>query len=425
MSYCGYIVQIKEIRKHNNADKLQVATVFGNDVIVGLDTVENDLMVYFPTDGRLNLDYCRENNLLRIKDDCGNNVGGYMEESKCHVTTLKLRGERSDGLLMPISSLSNFTDYTTLKEGDMVTTLNGVLICDKYIPRGKKQIQQGSTIKSNATSYPFFTEHRDTSQLAYNLSQFKQGDFCYITLKMHGTSQRTALTIQTHVKKENWFQKLFGIKNKPQQTWEYISGTRRCILKNFESGYYNSNAFRQSHHDAFIGKLHQGEEVFYEVVGYTYDGATIMPSCENSKTKDKEFIKQYGKTTSFTYGCGVGQSDIYVYRMTKTDSNGDVVEYPWHLVKLRCEQMGIKHVPEFDKFLFTTEEDLLNRVLSYVDGIDPIGKVHIKEGVVVRVDNKEKFSAFKHKNFNFKVLEGIVKEDDILDIEEADEVINE
>ena len=62
----------------------------------------------------------------------------------------------------------------------------------------------------------------------------------------------------------------------------------------------------------------------------------------------------------------------------------------------------------------------MERVNKFVDGEDPIGKTHIREGIVIRIDNKEKFKAFKHKNFWFKCLEGIIKADDVLDMEEAD-----
>ncbi|GAA0082841.1 hypothetical protein [Clostridium sp. CTA-6] len=145
-----------------------------------------------------------------------------------------------------------------------------------------------------------------------------------------------------------------------------------------------------------------------------------MPECDNKKTKDKEFVKQYGKTTKFTYGCDIGENNIYVYRMTMTNEDGDTVEYPWHLVKLRCEQMGVKYCPELDRFTFTSIEDLMSRVEKFVDGTDPIGKTHIREGIVVRIDNKENFTAYKHKNFTFKLLEGIIKESDILDMEESE-----
>ena len=63
---------------------------------------------------------------------------------------------------------------------------------------------------------------------------------------------------------------------------------------------------------------------------------------------------------------------------------------------------------------------------QYYDGEDPIGKTHIREGVVVRIINRPKFSAFKDKNFSFKLLEGIAKVNaDAPDMEEAQEIADE
>ena len=59
----------------------------------------------------------------------------------------------------------------------------------------------------------------------------------------------------------------------------------------------------------------------------------------------------------------------------------------------------------------------------YYDGPDPIGKTHVREGVVVRIVNRPKFTAYKHKNFSFKVLEGIIKDTaEAPDMEEAESV---
>jgi tRNA-binding EMAP/Myf-like protein len=436
MAYCAYIVKIKELRQHSNADRLQVATVFGNNVIVSLETKIDDMMCYFPTDGRLNVEYCRKNKLLREKDANGNNIGGYMDESKCNVTTIKLRGEKSDGLLLSISSLSEFTKVEDLKEGDTISVLNGIVICEKYIPRGSRNHRTTTSSKEkrkkkdNKISFPFFSEHSDTTQWAYNKHQFKYGDICYITLKMHGTSARTSLSLKEERKiLPYWIHNIlknFKFKLKSKTSWDYVSGTRRVVLSDYQGGYYGNDEFRKKWHDFFVGKLKKGEEAYYEILGYISEDKTIMPECSNAKTKDKEFIKKWGDTTRFTYGCEVGQNDIYVYRMTMTNEDGDVVEYPTELVKLRCEQMGVKFVPIFDKFIFTTIEDLEERVEKFVDGEDPIGKTHIKEGIVIRVDNKEKFTAFKHKNTDFKILEGIIKtQDNVLDIEEEQDIIKE
>jgi hypothetical protein len=52
-----------------------------------------------------------------------------------------------------------------------------------------------------------------------------------------------------------------------------------------------------------------------------------------------------------------------------------------------------------------------------------VGKTHVREGVVVRIVNRPKFTAYKSKNFSFKVLEGIVKDTAAApDMEEAQDV---
>jgi hypothetical protein len=240
-------------------------------------------------------------------------------------------------------------------------------------------------------------------------------------LKLHGTSGRTSNSLKLTTKPINKFiypiLKKFNLLPKPKKEWDIVTGTRRVVLKSNTDGYYK-DTFRGAWHDFFKNKLHKGETVYYEIVGYTDNNGLIMSSCDNKKTKDKEFIKQYGEVTNFTYGCDVGKNDMYIYRMTMTNEDGVVVEYSWDLVKLRAEQMGAKICLEFDKFIFTTIEDLDERVNKFCDGVDPVGKNHIREGVVIRIENKEKFTAYKHKNFNFKVLEDIVKLDDIPDLEE-------
>ena len=106
MSYFGYITTLKNLRKHPNADRLMLAECFGNTVCVPLTSNETDLVIYFPTDGQLSVEYCEYNNLVRKKDDAGNNIGGYMDPDKRNVKAINLRGEKSDGLVMPLESLA-------------------------------------------------------------------------------------------------------------------------------------------------------------------------------------------------------------------------------------------------------------------------------------------------------------------------------
>jgi hypothetical protein len=136
-----------------------------------------------------------------------------------------------------------------------------------------------------------------------------------------------------------------------------------------------------------------------------------------------------------------------------TNEDGFVVEYTPDFMRYRCEQMGVKCVPVFWKGFIPENEEVLyvdrdgddvadaNEVAfvkkadpgewilakanEYVDGPDPIGKTHLREGVVVRIVNRPKFSAYKQKSFEFRVLEGIIKDTAAApDMEEAQEVDN-
>lgn len=429
--YYAYVTTIKEIRKHDDADRLQCATIFGNNVIVDLSYHNGQRVVYFPVDGQLSEEFANDNNLVRKVDENGNRCGGYLDPNKRNIKAINLRGEKSDGLILPIETLGKYTDVSKLNDGDKINILNGHEICCKYIPRSNRVRNDIGTKKAKnkkeekeVVSYPFFEEHVDTAQLAYNERAFKKGDVCIITLKMHGTSGRTANTIQvTKKKRPAWIKKLFNINDKETYEYKAVSGTRRVTLRNYDNGYYGDDSFRLHWHKFFADRLPKGVEVYYELVGWVNDKTPIMPACKNSKVNDKEFKKQYGSQTVFTYGCNDGECKPYVYRMTYTNPDGVVFEIPWHQVQIECEKMGVNCVPTFDTFIFDSWEDLMGRVEKYYDGADPIGRTHIREGVVVRIDNREKFTAYKHKNFYFKVLEGIIKDEAVSpDMEEAQDI---
>ncbi len=61
-------------RPHPNADKLQLATVTGMQVIVGLDVKDKELGVFFPSDGQLSNQFCELNDLYPRFDDQGNQL---------------------------------------------------------------------------------------------------------------------------------------------------------------------------------------------------------------------------------------------------------------------------------------------------------------------------------------------------------------
>lgn len=435
--HCGYVTTLKNVRPHPNADKMKLADCFGNTVCVGLDAAEGEIGIYFPSDLQLSMEFAKENNLLRLYDENGHSIpgGGYLEPDKRNIKAISLRGVKSDGLFCSLSCVAyTGVNLDTLNVGDTITVVNGHDICQKYIPRGKKGSDNhgpaNRTRKKKAPIAPLFAEHADTEQLAYNMDAFRPSDEIEITLKMHGTSQRTGYLPVLAGYKRSLLDKILRRPGVPVYDWGYVSGTRRTILENFDGGFYGSNEFRENHSKYFEGKLWKGETVYYEVVGYTHTGAPIMAT----GSTPKEYVKEYGKKMEFSYGCEPPKSDIYVYRMTMTNEDGNVVEYTPDFMRYRCELMGVKTVPVFWKGFIdetidwndagmTAGEWARYEAEKYYDGPDPVGKTHIREGVVVRILNRPKFTAYKHKNWCFKVVEGIVKENaEAPDMEEAESV---
>ena len=479
MSYCGYVTNLMNVREHTNADNLVLATCFENTVCVAKDKYfEGQLGVYFPVDGQLSMEFCEKNGLLAVYDEFGKNIsGGYLDASKRNIRAIKLRGEQSDGLFLPIECLAyTGVDMKDLTPGTTITDVNGHHICKKYIPRKKNgkpsHVPAGQKLKKK-NSTPTFFEHKDTEQLVYHLNEFKPGDYIEITRKLHGTSGRTAFVptfnggYTTNNPFHKFIAKILPVKKAqkfaekhctPVFDYGTVTGTRRTILDTFDGGFYGSNEFRKQYHDFFEGKLWKGETVYYEIVGFTHDGTPIMSTCSNEKLKDKAFVKQYGKTTTFSYGCAPfpeklvlsetaenchpakPQNDIYVYRMTMTNEDGQVVEYTPDFMRYRCMYMGVKTVPvEWAGFIPDEEvftgtsceltdagQFVLEKAEKFFDGPEPIDPSHIREGVVARIVNRPTIAVYKHKNFSFKVLEGIIKEvADAPDMEEAQDVAGE
>ena len=191
----------------------------------------------------------------------------------------------------------------------------------------------------------------------------------------------------------------------------------------------------------FKGNLRKGESVYFEIVGYETSGAFIMPSVDIKKMNDKEFTnrwKLHGNTNmAYTYGCEPKKSAVYVYRITNTDVDGHSVDLSWDDVKTRCGELDVNYVPELsyttlgemlwrDKAAggngdIRTARDMVMAEVEYLaKGASTLDATHIREGVCVRLDNYGRTPrVYKHKSFEFKVLEGIIKDSGIIDMEDA------
>jgi hypothetical protein len=435
MSYKAIVTRLRNVRPHPNADRVKLATCHGNQVVVGLNNEEGQLGGYFPCDGQLSPEFCRANNLYRdVTKNQNPDIRGGMFDDNRRVRAQKFRGEISDGFWVPMNNFDFITDFSE-NEGYEFDQINAVPICNKYInPNTIKAAQQNQGKKTKAAKTSImFKEHFDTEHFGRHLGDFKEDEILVLTEKVHGTSGRVGHVLVD--RKMTWkdrFAKWIG-SNVTDEIWGYLNGTRRVVLEETSGTQFHDPTIREKAFEIFKGNLRKGETFYFEIVGYEPDGKTIMPSVDTTKLGDKKFTETYGKTMTYSYGCEIGKSDVYVYRITMTGEDGHSVDLSWNDVKSRCSEIGVKHVPEITKVSLNeirlrlgtsdprdVQDELMNMVDLLAQGPSLLDSKHIREGVCVKIDQYGLTpKVYKHKSFEFKVLEGIVKDSGVVDAEEA------
>lgn len=263
----------------------------------------------------------------------------------------------------------------------------GKEICVKYEAR---RIKRPNAKPENV----MMPRHMDTEHLRTYINNINVGELLILTAKAHGTSFRVAKIQKNN---QSWWQKLLRISN---NIWEIVHGSRNVVLGD------NCDSIRLKVRDLFSPLLRKGEAIYGEIVGF--DPRPIMPTCQNA-CLGKDFVKTYGPTTTWTYGCAAGCWKVLVYRITMCNEDGFITELSWEQLKERCNEIGVAYVHEYERLIYSGDQESLLRNAEYLSqGPDPLDPTHIREGVVIRIERaKPKF--IKHKSFEFKVLEGIVE----------------
>ena len=149
------------------------------------------------------------------------------------------------------------------------------------------------------------------------------------------------------------------------------------------------------------GKIEQGITLYGEIVGYLPSGKMIQKA--------------------YDYGCKDGEHKFVVYRITYTKPDGNVIEFSWQQIKDYCKKYSIETVKElyydttppllrFENRLQSLDDwgqRWFNQLVSYYlekDCKHCINKVKA-EGIVVRRDGLETYSAYKLKSKAFLLQE--------------------
>lgn len=418
-NYLCKIVEIKNLRKHENADKLQIATIDFQSVVVGENTKVGDICVFFPVESQINFDFLKATNAFRHPElNKDKEQKGFFEDNG-RVRAVKLRGERSMGYLVPIKELEQFANESLSGFiGEEFDTIGKTLIVKKYFvpikaPTGLKQGRVSKRISRLVDGQFHF--HIDTENLRKEAYKIKPEDEISITYKIHGTSFIVANVLCK--RKLNIIEgllKRLGVNIKDTE-YDILHASRKVIKNQYETR--NANDFYG--YDMW-------KDIAEEIKEFVPKGYTIYGECAGF-TKNGTYIQG-----SYDYGCKQGDHKLFIYRITFTNQDGMVYNLSTAEIKEFCDKAGLNYVPLFYKGIAKDlipdsdianhwHEDFINYLEKHYTDKDCFlckNKVS-EEGIVIRKESWQEFEAFKLKSFRFLEWETKQLDDGVVDLESA------
>lgn len=428
MSHKIIVARISAITSIAGADKIVAASVLGETVVVGKDSSVGDIGLFFPVDLQLSEQFCRENNLFRkAGQNADKTKTGFFDENR-RVRAQPFLKVKSSGLFMPLSSI-DYTGYCSADfiEGQAFDELNGVKLVQKYISKASKEKGESNKIKTAKKDYaPFFAKHVDSEQFRHYADKIKAGSLVHIHAKVHGTSARMGfLPVMQELPKwkaklNKWIGHITKKKTFHEEyVYDYVVGTRNVVLKTGDEtkvGFHGPESYRFDAFEQVKPFLEKGMCVYGELAGYA-NGKPIMPEHSVEALKSKDFVKKYGKTVVYKYGCAEHQTRFHIYRITMTTEAGTAIDFTQAQLDDWCASRGLLGpVAVTPSFIYDGDVEALRQLVDELterpdvlteDFIDPS---HISEGVIIRVDGPSLIPDFyKSKSFAFKVMEGIME----------------
>lgn len=415
INYAAKCCVISNIRKHPNADKLQLVTIDNEVAIVDQSYKEGDLVIKFPLECTIHKGFLSYINAFEDKQlNSNKDLKGFFNKHG-RVRAIKLRDVFCSCYLVRMDLFKEYFGFTPNEEEFNIS--QGIVICEKYEVKTREKganLGKGKTKSKNIDKIldNQFRFHWDTAQLGRNTHKIDGDDVISITYKYHGTS---CVSSNILVKRDlNIFEKLLKLLGASINDTEYgLVAASRKVIKSVKSTSLNSHKHYYgddiwSNASEYLKPfIETGITLYSEIVGYVKSGGLIQGGYD--------YGCKYLENEDFSFGIN---ANIYVYRITYTTPNGNIIEFSWSQIVDYCNKYGLNY-PEilFHGRAKDFSEDIFKSISSIIETncILCNNKVPM-EGYVVRRETRG-VEAFKVKSELFRIRESKELDNEVENIE--------
>lgn len=406
-NYAGTVVEITNIHPLENSENIVGATIFGSQVIVSASTRVGEIGIYFPAETQLSRELCYENNLHQHGDlNKDEGARGYLGDNR-RVRAIRLRGNASNALFLPLHSISYIKGWEGLRVGDTFDRLGEHEICQKYVVKRKTvgpRIEKNKA-KVSRVDKRFLPEHYDTDNYFRNSDVIPIGKWVYITQKLHGTSIRVGHTIVSRtLTLRDRTARALGVAVKDTEM-DYVFGSRKVIkdINNPNQNHFYTTDIWTEEGKKLEGLIPENYLLYGELIGYTPEGGPIQKN--------------------YTYKVPQNTRDLYIYRVAFVNAQGYVTDLSWPQVQEFCKDRGLKTVPELYAGPMPTQPEIVQwfidkkfREDGYPQAVELDEESPVDEGVCIRVDGLAPY-ILKAKSPLFLEHETSMLDQEVLDLE--------
>jgi len=177
------LTQIIAIEPHPNADRLEIATVYGFQVVIKKDSYKvNDHVIYIPIDSIL----------PQKLEDFLFPADSKVKLTKHRVKQIRLRKIASQGMLINPADIKAVYDFTPSSLEDDYQELLEVKKYEPPLPKFQSEMGKPGARRTKPLENPNFHKYNGLDNIKWFPTLFKEGEMVVMQEKIHGSNARAA-----------------------------------------------------------------------------------------------------------------------------------------------------------------------------------------------------------------------------------------